>query len=763
MADIGTATDEPPAAQKDTLRTTIDGLDRVRSSGDKQDPDDLNAKSELDNYQKDLDHRELVKNVSLFSILKYVKGSTEYTCFVTDITFPVGSADDEGVQGDLLIQVTKVEKSATSGGWQKAKGRRTLPHALVHYTIVDNPDSALSELIEKEKENAEKEAAKQARMLEQADQNELDETIDGGATDVSFDSYVDETTKPCTLKIVQWNQKWLTTTRTSSASCVTSWEMQRKSIGETIRKEPKLTVCVMEEIKSKEAVKSVTEWLNNKDGVNVWGYVVSKAVNVKNDEGESRVGGNKEMFAAIFRKEVTGDPDVPKILLNYPRKDEGFGKAPPGTNLRSDAASRTPDAPDDVVIGETKIDMSDAFKVYKAYEAYDEDMAMTTRLDHFQYSPVVFSFPKCVAGPLHIMAVHGSTGRSGRKVLCNQNALEVAYIQHICSKAVDGGEFIVLAGDFNTQEEANKNERLWDTRDKAEELKDDEPIFMAREELRRAQHELDLDEQNVLGCIRDSFLERFSRAIRPSLPTNVYPFLTGIQAVPKHNDDIFVPKAWTGKLYKGKVFPIPTTVIRRWDIVCQNFFDNNPSLVKMSNPERQALNSALARVWSDHRPVQAKFTVETPKAKAEKAAAAADAIQEDIIADSAKMMVMAEKEAVAVAKQEKAQKKAEKVAADAKTKAEKAMLKAEKDAKKAAATKPKAEKVEKADVEKTDTETDSSLTSTPAPQTATSSTKKAVAQPPPKAKSRLIELNVAGSVSEETLSLANLSCEDSDA
>ena len=685
-ADIGAATEEtswlasPPAAQNDSLRTTIDGLDRVQSSGEQDKKD----------------------QVSLFSILKYVKGSTEYTCFVTDITVPVGSADDEGVQGDLLIQVTKVEKSAPSGGWQKAKGRRALPHTLVHYTIVDNPDSALSELIKKEKEKA----AKQARMLEQADQNELDEPIDGG-----------------TLKIVQWNQKWLTTTRTSSASCVTSWEMQRTSIGETIRKEKKLTVCVMEEIKSKEAVESVTKWLNNKDGDDVWGCVVSDAVNVKNDEGESRVRG-KEMFAAIFRKEVTGDPDVPKILLNYPRKDEGFGKAPPGTNLRSDAASRTPDAPDDVVIGETKIDMSDAFKVYKAYEAYDEDMAMTTRLDHFQYSPVVFSFPKCVAGPLHIMAVHGSTGRSGRKVLSNQNALEVAYIQHICSKAVDGGEFIVLAGDFNTQEEANKNERLWDTRPKAENLEDDEPIFMAREELRRAQHELDLDEQNVLGCIRDSFLEKFSRAVRPSLPTNVYPFLTGIQAVPKHNDDIFVPKAWTGKLYKGKVFPIPTTVIRRWDIVCQNFFDNNPSLVKMSNPERQALNSALARVWSDHRPVQAKFTVETPKAKQEK-----------------EHRIEAKEAAATKAKAEKAEKaaaaaktKAEKVAAAAKTKAEKAaaaadatiaasgrmMLKAEKEAKKAAATEPKAEKIEKAAVEKTDTETDSSLTSTPAPQTATS-------------------------------------------
>ena len=285
------------------------------------------------------------------------------------------------------------------------------------------------------------------------------------------------------------------------------------------------------------------------------------------------------------------------------------------------------------------------------------------------------------------MAVHGSTGRSGRKVLCNQNALEVAYIQHICSKAVDGGEFIVLAGDFNMQEEANKNERLWDTRDKAENLKDDEPIFMAREELRRAQHELDLDEQNVLGCIRDSFLERFSRAIRPSLPTNVYPFLTGIQAVPKHNDDIFVPNAWTGKLdTRGcKVFPIPSTVIHRWDIVCQNFFDNNPSLVNMSNPERQALNSALARVWSDHRPVQAKFTVETPKAKQEK-----------------EHRIEAKEAAATKAKAEKAE-KAHRI-----------------EVKKAAANKAEAEKVEKAAVEKTDTDTDSSLTSTPAPQTATS-------------------------------------------
>ncbi|GMH96972.1 hypothetical protein TrVE_jg4542 [Triparma verrucosa] len=515
-------------------------------------------------------------------------------------------------------------------------------------------------------------------MLEQADQNELDEPIGGGATDVSFDSYGDEPTK-CRLKIVQWNQKWLTITRSSSASCVTSWEMQRTSIGETIRKEKKLTVCVMEEIKSKEAVVSVTEWLNNKDGGDVWGCVVSDAVNAKNDEGEYRKGGGwKEMFAAIFRKDVTGDPDVPKILLdpaNYPGKHEGFGKAPDGREMRRDSASRTPTAPDDVVIGETKIDMSDAFEVYKAYKAYDEETAITTRLDHFQYSPVVFSFPKCFAGPLHIMAVHGSTGNKGR--LCNQNALEVAYIQHICSKAADGGELIVLAGDFNTQEEANKNERLWDTRAKA---KDGMPIFEAREELRRAKHELDLDEQN---------------------------------AVPKHNDDIFVPKE--ACMERCKVFPIPSTVIHRWDIVCQNFFENNPSFVKMSNPERQRLNSALARVWSDHRPVLAKFTVETPKAKAakhekaekekaekvaaaaktkaEKAAAAADAILTKAMAASAKMMEMAEKKA----------EKAHRI-----------------EVKKAAANKAEAEKVEKAAVEKTDTDTDSSLTSTPAQQTATS-------------------------------------------
>ncbi|GMI00203.1 hypothetical protein TrVE_jg8515 [Triparma verrucosa] len=711
-------------------------------------------------------------NVSLFSILKYVKGSKEYTCFVTDIT--VGSADDEGVQGDLLIQVTKVEKSAESGGWQKVQGPLAQPHALVHYTIVDNPDNALSELIKKEEENAEKEAAEQlAQMLEQADQNKLDEPTGERATDVSIDSGVDA--KPCTLKIVQWNQKWLTSSRSSSASCVTSWEMQRTSIGETIRNEKDLTVCVMEEIKSKEAVESVTEWLNNKDGGDVWGCVVSDAVNVKNDEGESRVGG-KEMFAAVFRKEVTGDSDVPKILLQYPGRHEGFGKAPPGREMRRDAASRTPTAPDDVVIGETNIDMSAAFKVYKAYKDYDEEMAITTRLDHFQYSPVVFSFPKCVAGPLHIMAVHGSTGRSGRKVLCNQNALEVAYIQHICSKAVDGGEFIVLAGDFNTQEEANKNERLWDTRDKAENLKDDTPIFMAREELRRAQHELDLDEQNVLGSIRDRFLQLFYRAVLSSLPTNVYPFLTGIQAVPKHNDDIFVPKAWVKPKLStrggeqdvdGKVFPIPQAVIHRWDTLCLKFFEDNPNSIKMLNPERQKLNSALARVWSDHRPVRAKFKVETPKAKAENAA----------FEQFREMMKKAEEAEKEAKKEAAAKAKAEKAEAAAKLKAEKAAekeaaakVKAEKKAaadkvkaeKKAAADKLKAEKVEKAAVEKTDTDTDSSLTSTPAPQTATSSTKKVVATKTPRAKSRQNELKVAGSVSEETLFLANLSCEDSD-
>ena len=227
--------------------------------------------------------------------------------------------------------------------------------------------------------------------------------------------------------------------------------------------------------------------------------------------------------------------------------------------------------------------------------------------------------------PFHLIAVHGSTGGGGEyPKLPNQNLIEMVYVQHVCNKLSESDQLVILAGDFNTQEENNKNDRLWDDRPRAapgiaeeattkSESENDEKakgtiidvtaVCNSREEL-----SVPL-ERECLGAIRNKFLDNFERAVPPGLPTNVYPFLAGQTGQPKHNDDIFIQRKGVKKI-EGGVSCIPLDVLRRWDKITQQYFDAKPQLCKLGRRNAQILNSALSRVWSDHRPIYARFTRE---------------------------------------------------------------------------------------------------------------------------------------------------------
>ena len=53
------------------------------------------------------------------------------------------------------------------------------------------------------------------------------------------------------------------------------------------------------------------------------------------------------------------------------------------------------------------------------------------------------------------------------------------------------------------------------------------------------------EEEEYLRDSREGFLYHYNRAIPSCFPTNVFPFLAGLTSIPKHNDDIWIPKTNT--------------------------------------------------------------------------------------------------------------------------------------------------------------------------------------------------------------------------
>jgi len=245
--------------------------------------------------------------------------------------------------------------------------------------------------------------------------------------------------------------------------------------------------------------------------------------------------------------------------------------------------------PNNTIIGKTTIDLT---RVHETWAVLEQTNQVGL---YFDRAPVVFSFnPPSLNKPINIMVCHSATGLEYKSPF--QNMIETVYMQEICVQLVQQDEYIVLLGDFNTDEEYNKTIRLWD-----------ENLPMMNDEI---------DEETLFGPTKDMFLQTFTRGIPVNLPTNVFPFLTGSDATPKHNDDIWVPtddkfyfikpsagiRDKRGSCQTGNVSKIPTNVLSEWDTMTRAYFDSVGS-IKYKAANKNKLNRMLSMVWSDHRPV----------------------------------------------------------------------------------------------------------------------------------------------------------------
>ena len=143
---------------------------------------------------------------------------------------------------------------------------------------------------------------------------------------------------------------------------------------------------------------------------------------------------------------------------------------------------------------------------------------INTIFPQFDRMPALFSFhPPDFEKPVHIVAAHSATLNNKSKQ--NQNIVETMMLQEICIQAADQGEYVILLGDFNIDETGT--ERLWNK---------DFDLQTINEEVGN-----DLNEEILLGNTKGRFLDLYYRGVNPSLPTNVYPFLSGQNAEPAHN------------------------------------------------------------------------------------------------------------------------------------------------------------------------------------------------------------------------------------
>ncbi|GMH77868.1 hypothetical protein TrLO_g11770 [Triparma laevis f. longispina] len=395
--------------------------------------------------------------------------------------------------------------------------------------------------------------------------------------------------------IMQWNQKDLTllpeTVNGIPNPKYGASKERVENVAKTIKeyknkKGP--AVCVFEEVRTggggERAVKFIVNWINIRLGRTTWDYCLSGEVNPE--------GRRRELYAVIWCKDIMGEiwPD----LTDYGGRrlmGNGFCKPTTATQMPTTrhqaAASATEDEAPSFRIGDALIDLTDVRKKWQQLDAGGDVNLYFDRL------PVLFTFkPPEIEFKIHIIACHSATG--GESKSPHQNIIETAYLQSMCTQATEQGEFVVLLGDFNTAERHNQTEYMWDR---------DVP-FLSEEE------------SELFRPTRAAFLECYYRGVPSALPTNVYPFLSGECATPKHNDDIWLPTNFDkmnritnrgrldsrGNRHQGVVLPIPERVLGIWDKKTREYFleigNNN-----FRSAKKQELNRRLSMAWSDHRPI----------------------------------------------------------------------------------------------------------------------------------------------------------------
>lgn len=405
--------------------------------------------------------------------------------------------------------------------------------------------------------------------------------------------------------IMQWNQKDLTLLAETADGYNESVERSTK-VARTIKEfngNNGPGVCVFQEVRTggggKRAVEFIVNYLNEKSKDDSWRYKLSGEVNPQ--------GRRRELYAVLWRHELMGELHADPAENGYRIMTDGFypkhgRRAAPSESAGLPAASgaaeeKDPSSDDPPKFAGTTIQFAGATielgTVQESWTTLDRNGDVNL---YFDRTPVLFSFsPPTSKFVIHIVVCHAATG--GEFKTPYQNMIEAAFVQSICTQAVAQGKYVVLLGDFNTDEDYNQTARIWDAAT---------PLT--------AQLENDL-----FATTKQAFLEKFYRGVPSGLPTNMFPFLAGGNAVPKHNDDIWLPDddekvrhiTFKGKLdgggRAGVVHKIPDYVLIAWDVKTRAYFDAIGN-TKFKSASKHTLNRMLSMTWSDHRPVSVKVS-----------------------------------------------------------------------------------------------------------------------------------------------------------
>ena len=403
--------------------------------------------------------------------------------------------------------------------------------------------------------------------------------------------------------VMQWNQKDLTLLADTADGYKESVERSTK-VARTIKEfngNNGPGVCVFEEVRTggggKRALEFIVNYLNKNSYDDSWRYKLSGEVNPQ--------GRRRELYAVIWREELMGDLHADpaenghRIMTDgfYPKhgrrttpSETGGLSAAPASGAAEEKDATSDDPPK---FAGTTIQFAGATielgTVQESWTTLDGNGDVNL---YFDRTPVLFSFsPPTSKFDIHIVACHAATG--GEFKTPYQNMIEAAFVQSICTQAVEQGKYVVLLGDFNTDEEYNQTARMWDA---------DVPFTVQLE-------------NDLFTTTKQAFLERYYRGVPSGLPTNLFPFLAGGGATPKHNDDIWLPDVddkvrhitlKEGKLdtgvHKGVVHKIPNYVLTEWDKKTRAYFDGIGN-TKFKSASKHTLNRLLSMTWSDHRPI----------------------------------------------------------------------------------------------------------------------------------------------------------------
>lgn len=415
------------------------------------------------------------------------------------------------------------------------------------------------------------------------------------------------------LCVVQWNQKELSHNPNNERNKQRNDNIVVELTDTTRYGVIGPALCVMEEVMGRDseaALDAITVEMNARlqfryrRGQEPPGEVQDRAFDYKMSSVVNPMATKRERYAVVYNRLLVGTCEE---VANF---REVLSQFDPEDRIERH-----------LEIGEARIDLTRAKNIFRGIA--ENGGALSDRFDRY---PALFAFTGPENSPfpkkLYVIAAHSSTGAANRSP--HQNMVESIFLQEICHQAAAGGEYCILLGDFNHEEVNNRTGFMWN----------DSTLYDVAED----GNDTGVNERALFEETRRRFLDRYVRACDQLLPTNVYPFLAGGDATPKHNDDIWLPKVLQadefvridgknilnpglfragrdsvlfevpdlGRDRLGRVLEVPARILQQWDTAARDFFIARRIVGRdqLERVARQRLNLMLAKIWSDHRPLR---------------------------------------------------------------------------------------------------------------------------------------------------------------